>query len=64
MRQGKTNIIVSHRHSTIRRADIIYVLKAGRLIERGDHTTLLAARKEYARLYERQQLSEELERDR
>ncbi|MBW1614691.1 MAG: ATP-binding cassette domain-containing protein, partial [Deltaproteobacteria bacterium] len=59
MRQGKTNIIVSHRLSTIRRADIIYVLKDGRLVEKGDHTNLLAARSEYARLYERQQLSEE-----
>ena len=64
MRKGKTNIIVSHRLSTIRRADIIYVLKAGRLVERGEHTSLLAARKEYFRLYERQQLSEELERGR
>ena len=64
MRKGKTNIIVSHRLSTIRRADIIYVLKAGRLVERGEHTSLLAARKEYFRLYERQQLSEELEKGR
>jgi len=60
MRQGKTNIIVSHRLSTIRRADVIFVLKDGRLVEEGDHTTLLAAKKEYTRLYERQQLSEEL----
>jgi len=62
MRQGKTNIIISHRLSTIRRADVIFVLKDGRLVEEGDHTTLLAAGKEYTRLYERQQLSEELER--
>jgi ATP-binding cassette subfamily B protein len=60
MRQGKTNIIVSHRLSTIRRADVIFVLRDGRLVEEGDHTTLLAAGKEYTRLYERQQLSEEL----
>ncbi|MBC8462590.1 MAG: ABC transporter ATP-binding protein [Deltaproteobacteria bacterium] len=64
MRYGKTNIIVSHRLSTIRRADTIYVLKAGRLVEGGDHTALLTAQKEYTRLYERQQLSEELERGR
>ena len=63
MRKDRTNIIVSHRLSTIRRADIIYVLKGGRLVEMGDHTTLLAARQEYARLYERQQVSEELERE-
>jgi ATP-binding cassette subfamily B multidrug efflux pump len=64
MRKGKTNIIVSHRLSTIKRADIIYVLRDGRLAERGDHTSLLAAHREYTRLYERQQLSEALERDR
>jgi len=61
MREGETTIIVSHRLSTIKRADIIYVLKAGRLVEWGDNTTLLTARKEYAGFYERQQLSEELE---
>ena len=60
MRQGKTNVIVSHRISTIKRADVIFVLKDGQLVEEGDHTTLLAAGKEYTRLYERQQLSEEL----
>ncbi|MBW1858232.1 MAG: ATP-binding cassette domain-containing protein [Deltaproteobacteria bacterium] len=60
MRQGKTNIIVSHRLSTIRKADVIFVLKDGQLVEEGDHTTLLAAGKEYTRLYQRQQLSEEL----
>jgi len=60
MRQGKTNIIVSHRLSTIRKADVIFVLKDGQLVEEGDHVTLLAAEKEYTRLYQRQQLSEEL----
>ena len=61
MRQGKTNIIVSHRLSTIRRANIIFVLKDGQLAEQGVHTALLKAKNEYARLYRRQQLSEELE---
>jgi ATP-binding cassette subfamily B multidrug efflux pump len=64
MRQGRTNIIVSHRLTTIRRTDTIYVLKAGELVERGDHHALLRAGCEYTRLYERQQLSEELERGR
>ncbi|HUU40594.1 MAG TPA: ABC transporter ATP-binding protein, partial [Desulfatiglandales bacterium] len=62
MREGKTNIIVSHRLSTIKMADTIYVLKDGSLVEKGDHASLMAARKEYARLYEKQQLREELER--
>ena len=64
MRQGETNIIVSNRTSTIRRAEVIYVLRTGRLVEVGDHATLLAAGGEYARLYKRQQLAEELERGR
>ncbi len=62
MRKGGTNIIVSHRLSTIKMADTIYVLKDGRLVEKGNHTSLLAANKEYTRLYEKQQLREELER--
>ena len=61
MRRGRTNIIVSHRLTTIRRADIIYVLREGRLVERGKHTTLLRAGREYTRLYKRQQLREELQ---
>jgi ATP-binding cassette subfamily B multidrug efflux pump len=61
MRKGRTTIIVSHRLTTIKRADVIYVLKEGRLVESGDHDALLSTRGEYARLYERQQLSEELQ---
>jgi ATP-binding cassette subfamily B protein len=61
-RKGKTNIIVSHRLSTIRQAHIIYVLKAGNLVEKGNHSALMDKGKEYAGLYERQELSEELER--
>jgi len=61
-RKGKTNIIVSHRLSTIRQAHIIYVLKAGNLVEKGNHSALMDKGKEYARLYERQELSEELEK--
>ena len=61
-RKGKTNIIVSHRLSTIRQAHIIYVLKAGNLVEKGNHSALMDKGKEYARLYERQELSDELEK--
>jgi len=60
MRKGTTTIIVSHRLTTIRRADIIYVLEGGRLVERGSHAKLLRVGREYTRLYERQQLTEEL----
>ena len=60
-RKGKTNLIVSHRISTISRADVIGVLVDGELVETGEHQTLLEKGKEYARLYERQRLEQELE---
>jgi ATP-binding cassette subfamily B protein len=59
MRQ-RTSIIVSHRVSTVRHADLICVLDEGRIIERGTHNELLEAGGEYADLYERQLLEEEL----
>lgn len=59
MRQ-RTSIIVSHRTSTVRQADLICVLDDGRIIERGTHDELLALGGEYADLYERQLLEEEL----
>jgi ATP-binding cassette subfamily B protein len=60
-RRDKTNLIVSHRVSTISRADLICVLKEGELVEIGDHKVLLEKGKEYARLYKRQLLVQELE---
>lgn len=60
-RRGKTTIMVSHRISTISRADLIAVFAGGKVVETGDHDTLLAEGKEYARLYQRQLLAQELE---
>jgi ATP-binding cassette subfamily B multidrug efflux pump len=56
----RTSIIISHRISTVRDADLICVLDDGRIVERGTHTELLALGGEYANLYERQLLEEEL----
>ncbi len=56
----RTSLIVSHRVSTVRNADLICVLDEGQIIEQGTHDQLLRLGGEYAALYERQLLEEEL----
>ena len=54
MMQGRTSFIVAHRLSTIREADVILVMKDGRIVEQGNHDELLAAGGFYAKLYNSQ----------
>ena len=54
MMQGRTSFIVAHRLSTIESADVILVMKDGKVIEQGDHRTLLAKKGFYATLYNSQ----------
>ena len=54
MMRGRTSFIVAHRLSTIREADVILVMKDGRIVEQGNHDELLAAGGFYAKLYNSQ----------
>jgi ATP-binding cassette subfamily B protein len=49
--KGRTSIVIAHRLSTVRDADIIFVLNEGRIVEKGKHSDLLHARGLYAHLY-------------
>ena len=52
--RGRTTFVIAHRLSTIRRADQILVVEGGRIVERGNHSTLFAMRGRYYDLYTRQ----------
>jgi subfamily B ATP-binding cassette protein MsbA len=52
--RGRTTFVIAHRLSTIRRADQILVIEAGRIIERGTHSSLYAAGGRYYDLYTKQ----------
>lgn len=52
--QGRTSVVIAHRLSTVRNADLILVVKNGKIIEQGKHAELIRARGHYYRLYTRQ----------
>lgn len=52
--KGRTSLIIAHRLSTIRNADLIIVLQKGRVIEQGDHKSLLKQKGHYFKLFEMQ----------
>jgi ABC-type multidrug transport system fused ATPase/permease subunit len=49
--KGRTTVVIAHRLSTIQRADLILVIEGGRIVERGKHDELIAARGRYHELY-------------
>lgn len=57
---GRTTLLISHRISTLRDADMIVYLRAGRIIEQGNHAELLAQRGAYFNLYQRQSLERQV----
>jgi len=57
---GRTSFVVAHRLSTIRNADMVLVLDAGKIVERGNHRQLLKLNGVYARLYREFMVAHEL----
>jgi ATP-binding cassette subfamily B protein len=59
--KGRTSIIISHRISTVKDADLIVVLQNGEIVERGTHDELVALNGIYSELHTKQLLEQELE---
>lgn len=59
-RSGQTTIMISHRISTVKNADIIFYLENGSIVERGSHDLLLTKKGRYAKMYRKQLLEQEL----
>jgi ATP-binding cassette subfamily B protein len=59
--KGRTTLLISHRSSTVREADMIVYLRCGEVIEQGSHEELLARRGPYYQLFQRQRLVREVE---
>ena len=59
--KGRTSFVIAHRLSTIRQADVILVVKDGKIVERGSHEDLLAKKGYYFNLYTRQYQEESVE---
>jgi subfamily B ATP-binding cassette protein MsbA len=57
LRQGRTTIVIAHRLSTVRDADLVVVMSEGRAVERGTHAVLLGQDGQYARLVRSQALA-------
>ena len=52
--KGRTTLMIAHRLSTVRNADLILVVKNGKIVEQGTHAALLAKKGYYHELYTRQ----------
>ena len=57
--EGRTSIVIAHRLATVQRADVIFVLDDGKIVQQGTHNELLARGGQYQRLYEMQFADEE-----